>query len=408
LEEFLLKTLSSKTDTVNADLSTWTDTFCSDESNIDQVFCQSEERLSLVQRAGHIGIFEWNLLNNFEYWTPELCDLYGVHNKIEARKHADWTKLVHPEDLQLLEDFFQSWFQSGRAEESWEYRFVRQDTGETRWMAACGQLIRDKNGKAIWVVGTNTDVTEYKKLQEKLEDCAKNLEETIRERNARLNEAERLAAIGATAGMVGHDIRNPLQTVIGQLYLANCEIKSLPPSEAKENLKEICDIMEAQTIYVNKIVSDLQDYARQLKPIIDHVDMQMTIRNALANAHVQRTIRVERELDENLAIRTDKLYIQRILTNLITNAAQAMPMGGKLTITATKDETNAVLTVQDNGAGIPPEAQGKLFQPLFTTKSKGQGFGLAVVKRLTEALDGTVTFETAPNKGTKFIVTLPQ
>ncbi len=403
-----MKTLSSKTDTVNADLSTWTDTFCSDESNIDQVFCQSEERLSLVQRAGHIGIFEWNLLNNFEYWTPELCDLYGVHNKIEARKHADWTKLVHPEDLQLLEDFFQSWFQSGRAEESWEYRFVRQDTGETRWMAACGQLIRDKNGKAIWVVGTNTDVTEYKKLQEKLEDCAKNLEETIRERNARLNEAERLAAIGATAGMVGHDIRNPLQTVIGQLYLANCEIKSLPPSEAKENLKEICDIMEAQTIYVNKIVSDLQDYARQLKPIIDHVDMQMTIRNALANAHVQRTIRVERELDENLAIRTDKLYIQRILTNLITNAAQAMPMGGKLTITATKDETNAVLTVQDNGAGIPPEAQGKLFQPLFTTKSKGQGFGLAVVKRLTEALDGTVTFETAPNKGTKFIVTLPQ
>lgn len=401
--------LTSKTDTTTADLATWTATVCSDNQHkAEQVFCQSEERLSLVQRAGRLGIFEWDLQNNVEFWTPELCDLFGVRNKSPVQKHEDWAKLVYPEDLQLLEHFFQNWFQSKQVEEKWEYRFVRQDTGETRWMAACGQLIRDENGKVTRVVGTNTDATEGKKLQVKLDACAKNLEDIIKERNDRLNEAERLAAIGATAGMVGHDIRNPLQTVIGQLYLANCEIKSLPPSEAKENLKEICDIMEDQTIYVNKIVSDLQDYARQLKPIIDQVDMNMTVRNALANAHVHKTVKVERKLDEDLIIRTDKLYIQRILTNLITNAAQAMPMGGKLTITASKNEQTAVLIVEDNGAGIPLEAQSKLFQPLFTTKSKGQGFGLAVVKRLTDALGGTVTFETAPDKGTKFVVTLPQ
>ena len=85
-----------------------------------------------------------------------------------------------------------------------------------------------------------------------------------------------------------------------------------------------------------------------------------------------------------------------------------MPNGGKLTINAQREIDDIVITVGDTGVGIPEVARDKLFTPLFTTKSKGQGFGLAVVKRLTEALDGTVTFESQQGKGTKFIVKLPQ
>ncbi len=407
-DPFLNRTYSENVAT-NTNLSTWTER-CSDKDykQVEQALRRSEERLQLAQRAGHIGVFEWDLENNIDYWTPELTELFGLRNEKVTRKHEDWTGLVCPEDMKRLESFFQAWIDSGRVEESWEYRFIRQDTNEVRWIEACGQLIYDRNGKATRMIGTNIDVTERKKLQVELEAYAKNLEEVIKERNARLNEAERLAAIGATAGMVGHDIRNPLQTVIGQLYLANCEIKSLPSSETKRNLKEIFEIMEEQTVYVNKIVSDLQDYARPLKPIVDCVDMQVAVRTALANAYVPNVIKVDRYVSDDLKINTDKLYIQRILTNLITNAAQAMPMGGKLTITACMINNQVVITVEDTGAGIPPDAQNKLFQPLFTTKSKGQGFGLAVVKRLTDALGGTVTFETQPDKGTKFVVTLPQ
>ena len=79
-----------------------------------------------------------------------------------------------------------------------------------------------------------------------------------------------------------------------------------------------------------------------------------------------------------------------------------MPKGGKLTVQAYKDANDTIITVEDTGEGIPEEAKAKIFQPLFTTKSKGQGFGLAVVKRLTEALNGTATFESEPGKGTKF------
>jgi signal transduction histidine kinase len=84
-----------------------------------------------------------------------------------------------------------------------------------------------------------------------------------------------------------------------------------------------------------------------------------------------------------------------------------MPKGGKLTIQAYKEANDSIITVEDTGASIPDEVKDKLFTPLFTTKSKGQGFGLAVVKRMTEALGGTVTFESQQGKGTKFIVRLP-
>ena len=104
----------------------------------------------------------------------------------------------------------------------------------------------------------------------------------------------------------------------------------------------------------------------------------------------------------------DSDILKRILGNLVTNAVQAMPDGGKLSIQAYKEANDSVITVADTGVGIPEEAKEKLFTPLFTTKSKGQGFGLAVVKRMTEALGGTVTFESEEGKGTKFILRFPR
>ena len=93
--------------------------------------------------------------------------------------------------------------------------------------------------------------------------------------------------------------------------------------------------------------------------------------------------------------------------NLIINAIQAMPEGGKLSINARKELKNILIFVQDTGVGIPEEVKPNIFKPMFTTKSKGQGFGLVVVKRLTETLGGTVSFESDFGEGAKFIISLP-
>ena len=104
---------------------------------------------------------------------------------------------------------------------------------------------------------------------------------------------------------------------------------------------------------------------------------------------------------------TDPSAMKRILTNLCSNAIQAMPKGGILTLDAVHKDGGVIISVQDTGLGISEETRDKLFKPLFTTKAKGQGFGLAVVKKLTEALNGRVKVESEVGKGTCFTLEFP-
>jgi signal transduction histidine kinase len=106
-------------------------------------------------------------------------------------------------------------------------------------------------------------------------------------------------------------------------------------------------------------------------------------------------------------VKLDPDYLKRIITNLLMNAEQAMPNGGKITITARKQNEMCIITVKDTGEGIPEDIKPNLFQPLFTTKAKGQGFGLAVSKRLAKAMGGDITFESEKGNGSKFTVKLP-
>ena len=258
-------------------------------------------------------------------------------------------------------------------------------------------------------------LSNQKELQQKLEDKAAEVEEyasqmeELAEKRARqLKDAERLSAIGATAGMVGHDIRNPLQAITNELYLEKMEVDSLPRGEAKENLLESIRGIEENLFYINKIVVDLQDFARPLNPREEQVEVEATIRGALTMVTIPDKVKVSLAVRNNLPpVTADSTMIKRIIVNLMQNGVQAMPNGGTLTISAQSKESYIRIDVEDTGEGIPLEVQGRLFTPLMTTKSKGQGFGLAVVKRMTEAMNGTVTFESELGKGTRFTLEFP-
>jgi signal transduction histidine kinase len=269
--------------------------------------------------------------------------------------------------------------------------------------------IYDPDGKkVVATIAQGHDITERKAMQNKLEDYRKHLENLVEEKTRQLRDAERLSAIGETAGMVGHDIRNPLQAIIGELYLAKGELDSLPEGEAKDNLKDTVKEIEEQVTYINKIVTDLQDYAKPLAPCFEEVDLENAIQSVLSATPIPDAIKVTYFVKDGFPkLVIDPSYTRRIFTNLISNAIQAMPNGGKLTINAHSKDNKEFITVEDTGEGIPEEAKVKIFKPLFTTKAKGQGFGLAVVKKLTDALGGTITFESEPGKGTKFTIELP-
>ncbi len=220
-------------------------------------------------------------------------------------------------------------------------------------------------------------------------------------------DTDRLAAIGQTAGMIGHDIRNPLQAIVSELYLAKEAIANTPYLEDKTQTLESINIIEEQTDYISKIVSDLQDYARPLKPEYSETDFIKLIASIFKTVRIPEKTVLKIDIKALPKIRTDPTLLRRALTNLINNALQAMPNGGTLKITANKKENKALIEVSDTGMGIPEEIKPKLFTPLFTTKAKGQGLGLAVVKRFIETLHGSITFESEKDKGTKFTIELP-
>jgi signal transduction histidine kinase len=221
---------------------------------------------------------------------------------------------------------------------------------------------------------------------------------------------ERLATIGETAGMIGHDIRNPLQSIIGELYLAKDELSSLPDDEAKKSLLDSINYIEEQTLYINKIVTDLQDYAKPLTPSLQTIDLENIMQETVMSLDIPSNITVRFAILKPFpSLKTDASFIRRILTNLVRNGIQAMEeAGGEIILRAFPREASIIIAVTDTGGGIPEEVQNRIFKPLFTTKSKGQGFGLAVVKKLAEALGGSVSYETKVGKGTTFIVELPQ
>ena len=181
-----------------------------------------------------------------------------------------------------------------------------------------------------------------KELQGKLEEKAAEVEEyasqmelLAEEGQKNFKDAERMAAIGQTAGMVGHDIRNPLQAITSELYLEKLEIDSLSDGEAKENLLESIRGIEENLVYINKIVADLQDYARPLNPKKEKLEAEKAIKDASSMVMIPDNVEVSITVEKELPYLTaDSTMLKRIFVNLIQNAVQAMPNGGKLTISA--------------------------------------------------------------------------
>jgi signal transduction histidine kinase len=246
----------------------------------------------------------------------------------------------------------------------------------------------------------------YKLYSDYLEEMVQEKTKALEEAQGKLLDTQRLAAIGEAAAMVGHDLRNPLQVITYALYFAE---KKLEPSHHNV-LNETLGTIKEQVKYMNKIVSDLQDYARPLKPKLVETNIPELINETLSTLTFPNTIQVSVFFEETvnpLTLMIDALMIKRVFINLITNALQAMPKGGQLKINATTTNEKAVISIQDTGVGIPEEQMSKLFQPLFTTKAKGQGLGLTVCKRLIEANDGKITFTSKLGVGSTFTVTLP-
>ena len=371
----------------------------------EQVLQSSEERYRKLFNSMDEGfaLCEAILNENQVPFDFRLVEVNEAYEKETGLKRAD---ILGKTIKQVFLDFEPSWTETlhNVSNGGTAVRFESRNHSTKRYYEAIA-FNPTKNQLGILL----KDITERKKMQVELEEYAKHLEELVKERTEKLKAADRLVAIGQTAGMVGHDIRNPLQAITSDVYLAKIELAAIPDGEEKRNVQDSLVEIEKNIDYINKIVADLQDFARPLNPQLEKSDLKILINELLAKnglpENVALSVKVE---DEARQVFADASYINRIMYNLVTNAIQAMPRGGELAICAYKEADNTVIAVKDTGVGIAEAVKGKLFTPMFTTKSKGQGFGLAVIKRMTEALGGTVAFESQEGKGTTFLICLPK
>jgi len=248
--------------------------------------------------------------------------------------------------------------------------------------------------------------------EEQLRELNDELDAKVKERTQQLLEAqnelvrkESLAVLGKIADNVGHELRNPLGVMNNAVYF----LQTVLP-DADESIKEYLDIIHDEIASADHILSDLLDAVRTKPPRPENVEIGELLTEILQASPTPESVTVQLDIPEPCpSLLVDPLQIQQVFRNLITNAMEAMPEGGTLEIRAVENKPDGSVTISmhDSGSGITQEILPKLFQPLFTTKIRRIGLGLAVVKKLTEANGGSVTVQSTSGKGSTFFVTLP-
>lgn len=241
----------------------------------------------------------------------------------------------------------------------------------------------------------------YEQLEDEVESRTRDLEQV----QERLIRSERLAAVGELASGVGHELRNPLNVMKNCVYLLKI---TLADNNNEETLNTL-GMLDKQIDVSNRIVTDLLDFTRIKKPAKTVVEIDNLVRESLAGVAVPDGVTVTADLNGNSPrISTDVEQVGRAFTNIISNAFQAMNgSGGKLKVGTGTADGYAWARFEDNGCGIPEENLEKIFEPLFTTKPKGIGLGLAISRRLVEQNGGRMEVSSRVKQGTVFTVKLP-
>jgi len=225
----------------------------------------------------------------------------------------------------------------------------------------------------------------------------------MRKLSRRVKEFDRLAFLGQLAGGISHELRNPLGVIKNSVYY----LQMVLPDDDK--VRKHLHILEREVERASRIVTDLLDFARTAPPARARADLSALVGDCLERLPLADTIAVTLKLADDLPeLLVDRDHLGLVLGNLITNAAQAMPEGGTLTIETAAADDSVWVAVADTGVGIAPEHLEKIFEPLFTTKTKGIGLGLAVAQMLVQANGGVMTVDSAPGHGSRFEVRFPR
>jgi signal transduction histidine kinase len=400
-----------------------------------------DELLTLVQEAGGLGIFEWHVPTGTVRLSPKLQTLYGL-NEFDGR-HESWLRCVFREDMMRMTNTIAEAFAAGVTEFVDEFRIVRPGEDAPRWMEAHSIVFYDTERHPARLVSVSVDVTERKRAHVQLHAFTEALEERVKARTRELeaeNEARRRAeeslrqaqkmeVVGQLTGGLAHDFNNLLTIVMGGLDIIEHQIPRLPPSRATQRIARARELALEGVDRAAKLTQRLLAFARQqpLTPQAVDVDELIGEISDLLQRTIGETIALQTITTAGLwSTLADPNQLENVLLNLVINARDAMPDGGRLTIeTGTcylddaymarlaepaKSGEYVVIAVSDTGIGMDAATVEHAFEPFFTTKEigKGTGLGLSQVYGFVRQSAGHVRIESEPGRGATVKMFLPR
>jgi len=338
-----------------------------------------------ILRSVGSGILTMDLQGNIASWNPAAEQITGYrYDEIKSR----WQ--------QVFGDSMKGIFGHTDSLKARPFRFdgqIMKKDGSTAILGMTASLLKDEANAVRGIILVFQDITRIIEMEE------------------HLRTQERLATVGSLAAGIAHEIRNPLASLSGSIQVLRGEL------DLQGDNKHLMDIVVRETNRLNTIITEFLEYARlknaqneriELLPVID--ETIMLLKNC---KDCSRDIRISHAIDPNVVLQGDAQRLRQVFWNLLINSCQAMPQGGELVITARPftrehdDTTWWEISIADTGRGIAYEDRDKIFNPFFTTKTGGTGLGLAIVYRIIEDHRGTITVDSAPGKGTQFIIRLP-
>ena len=252
---------------------------------------------------------------------------------------------------------------------------------------------------------------EKEKIMAQLREHVKELvrtNEQLNEAQERLVRSEKLAVVGKLASGVGHELRNPLGAIRNAVFIIKKKVPNNRALNDNQSLNELITIIEKETERGIKIVNDLLGFSKTAKPTVSPSNIRSIIESSLSRVKIPEGIKHIIQLEESLPlVLVDATQIEQVFTNLIQNACDAMTAGGQLTVQAQGENDFLAITFSDTGCGIPDSVKNKIFDPLFTTKPKGMGLGLAISSNIIQRHEGSIDLKSKEGEGASFIVKLP-
>ncbi len=311
-------------------------------------------------------------------WAPE--ELY--------RNPALWLEAVHPDDRSTVRKALSLQM---RGEYDVEYRVVRPDGG-VRWIWDRGFPVTDAEGQVVRLLGIAQDITDRMELE------------------ARLVQSQKMEAVGSLAGGVAHDFNNLLTVINGHATLLLSELAG--DSSLHDSAREIQSAVTRAAALTRQLLA----FSRQqvLQPRV--IDLNRTVREM--ESMLRRLIGEDVEFRVEPApgachVRVDPIQVQQVVMNLVVNAREALPGGGRITVATGRSNTgpgpaSCTLSVSDTGRGIPESIRDRILEPFFTTKEEGTGLGLSTVFGIVEQSGGKLDIRSESGRGSTFTVLLPE